>query len=76
MIKGKDIHPERSVYYLGSILIETIKSAKDKELNSISLFHKFCEKEKVSIDMFTLTLDWLFLMGLIESDKGQIKKCF
>ncbi len=76
MIKGKDIHPERSIYYLGAILIEIMKIASDKDLNSISLFHKFCEKEKVSIEMFTLTLDWLFLLGLVESDKGRIKTCF
>lgn len=76
MIKGKDLHPERSIYYLGAILIEIIKSAADKDINSISLFHKFCEREKVSIEMFTLTLDWLFLLGLVESNKGQIKKCF
>lgn len=76
MIKGKDIHPERSIYYLGAVLIETIKAAADKELNSIALFHKFCEREKVSIEMFTLTLDWLFLLGLVENEKGQIKKCF
>lgn len=76
MINGKDIHPERSIYYLGAILIEVLKALTDKELNSISLFHKFCEREKVSIEMFTLTLDWLFLLGLVKNDRGQIKKCF
>lgn len=76
MINNKDIHPERNIYYLGAILLDVIKASKVQQMDFFSLFEKFREKEKLSIDMFTLTLDWLFLLGLLKNNNGQIKKCF
>ncbi|KAA6322613.1 hypothetical protein EZS27_027862 [termite gut metagenome] len=75
MILGKDIHPQRKIYYLGAIVIEILKST-DNRGDFFSLYQQVSEKEKISMNLFTLTLDWLFLFGLIENRKGLIQKCF
>jgi hypothetical protein len=76
MIVGKDIHPERKIYYLGARLIELLKDFPGKEINFFDIYQKLNESEKVSIKLFTLTLDWLFLLKAIDSRNGNIEKCF
>ncbi len=76
MILGKDIHPQRKIYYLGAVIIETIKSTDNKGNDFFSLYQQVSKKEKISMNLFALTLDWLFVLGLIENKKGLIKKCF
>lgn len=76
MILGKDIHPQRKIYYLGSIVIEVLKSTDSKGDDFFSLYNRVNNKEKISLNLFALTLDWLFILGLIENKKGLIKKCF
>ncbi len=76
MILGKDIHPERKLYYLGAQVLGILKKSSKSELDFFYIFQILNESEKVTIKLFTLTLDWLFLLGAIESHKGNIKKCF
>ncbi len=76
MIRSRDIHPQRNIYYLGYILLDIIKSEEAQSFDYIALFEKFCEVEKISINMFTLVLDWLFLLDLVTCEKDKIKKCF
>lgn len=76
MIIGKDIHPERKIYYLGALVLDTLKKSSEKELDFFYIYQKVNENEKVSMKLFTLTLDWLFLLGAINSNKGNIEKCF
>ncbi|MCB9748303.1 MAG: hypothetical protein H6755_07835 [Candidatus Omnitrophica bacterium] len=75
MIVGKDIHPEKEIYYLGALLLEVINDANEKDYDFLDLFHKLNFTKKVSINLFTSTLDWLFLLGVIEQSKGRIYKC-
>ncbi len=76
MIIGKDIHPERKIYYLGALVLDTLKNSSENELEFFNIYQKINENEKVSIKLFALTLDWLFLLGAIDSKKGYIGKCF
>lgn len=77
MIVSKDIHPERDVYYLGAKIIDIVDRTKGKDVNFLDTFQKLNKKEKVSIGLYTLALDWLFLMGAIKrTDKGNLVKCF
>jgi len=76
MIVGKDILPEREIYYLGALLIEILRDFPQTELGFFDIFQKVNERKKVSIKLFTLTLDWLFLLGIIKNNKGNIEKCF
>lgn len=76
MILGKDIHPQRKIYYLGAIVIEILKSTNNEGDDFFSLYEQVSKKEKISMNLFALTLDWLFVLGLIEHKKGLIQKCF
>lgn len=77
MIVSKNISPERDLYYLGSILIDIFQSKNIKEIEYIELYSSFKEKSDIGPNLFLLTLDWLFILGLIKnSDNGKIKRCF
>jgi hypothetical protein len=77
MIVSKDINPERDFYYLGAKIIEIISSIEENSVDFFDVFEKLKVSEKVSVNLFTLTLDWLYLIGAInKSEKGSIVKCF
>ena len=77
MIISKDINPERDFYYLGAKVIEVISSTESKKVNFFDVFEQLNTSERISINLFTLTLDWLYLIGAInKSEKGNIVKCF
>lgn len=77
MIVSRDVNPERDVYYLGSVLIEIISSIPNSEIGFFELFELLNLNLKTSFNLFILTLDWLFLIGVIGyKEKGILKKCF
>ncbi len=76
MIIGKDTHPERKIYYLGALVLDELKKSAEKELDFFNIYQKLNERGKISMKLFTLTLDWLYLLGAINSRKGCIVKCF
>ncbi len=76
MIIDKNINPERDLYYLGGILID-ILSKKRNEIDYLELYKLFNKKQDITINLYSLTLDWLFVLGLVtKGDNGKIKKCF
>ncbi|MDL2257331.1 hypothetical protein LJC06_03915 [Bacteroidales bacterium OttesenSCG-928-I14] len=76
MILGKDINPQKEIYYLGSIVIEVLKLSEKKDNDFFYLYRQVNEKERVSVNLFALTLDWLFILGLINNKNGLIHRCF
>ena len=76
MIISKDIQPERQVYRLGALLIEVLQETSGKFVELFELFERMNFREAVSVNTFMLTLDWLFLLGAVDSSKGYITKCF
>ena len=77
MIISKDINPERDFYYLGGKTIEVLSSSDDKKMDFFTVFEALKTSEDISLNLFTLTLDWLFIIGAIDkSNKGYIVKCF
>jgi hypothetical protein len=77
MIISKDINPERDFYYLGAKTIEILSSTEDDKMDFFSVFEVLKSSEDISLNLFTLTLDWLFIIGAInKSHKGYIVKCF
>ncbi|MCZ8168226.1 MAG: ABC-three component system middle component 6 [Flavobacterium sp.] len=77
MIIDKNINPERDLYYLGGILIDVLENNKIKEVDYMDLYSLFKVKKDVTINLYSLTLDWLFILGLVtKGDKGKIKICF
>ena len=77
MIISKDINPERDFYYLGAKTIEILSSSDDNPLDFFTVFETLKSSEDISLNLFILTLDWLFIIGAINnSQKGYIVKCF
>jgi hypothetical protein len=77
MIVSKDINPERDFYYLGAKTIEILSTTEDEKMDFFSVFDALKSSEDISLNLFTLTLDWLFIIGVIDkSQKGYIVKCF
>ena len=77
MIVNKDITPERDFYYLGAKTIEILSSYEDNKIDFFKVYSELDKSENISINLFILTLDWLYLVGAIEKPvKGNIIKCF
>ncbi|MDD2656246.1 MAG: hypothetical protein PHQ18_01605 [Patescibacteria group bacterium] len=77
MIIDKNINPERDLYYLGGILIEVLQNKENKKIDYMDLYTLINNKKEITINLYSLTLDWLFILGLIVKGKnGKIKICF
>ncbi|WP_241971664.1 ABC-three component system middle component 6 [Yersinia intermedia] len=64
MLLPKDIHPKDCLYYNGGFIIDVLKSFGEIEL--IELFCETVKTTEMSISIFILSLDWLFLIGIVE----------
>lgn len=77
MIVSKNTNPERDLYYLGGKVIEVLNSFTKNEIDYFDLFLSVNESNKVSLNLYSLVLDWLFILGVIKKgNKGLIIKCF
>jgi hypothetical protein len=77
MIVSKNTHPERDLYYLGAKTIEVLNASEQEEWDYLDLYSALIQKKKISFNLFSLVLDWLFILSVIQqSSNGRIKKCF
>ncbi len=77
MIVSKNTNPERDLYYLGGQVIEVLNSITKNEIDYFDLFLSVNKSNKVSLNLYSLVLDWLFILGVIKKgNKGSIIKCF
>ena len=77
MIVNKNVNPERDLYYLGGKVIEVLNSFTKNEIDYFDLFLLVNKSNKVSLNLYSLVLDWLFILGVIKKgNKGLIIKCF
>lgn len=74
MLLPDNIHPEFSVYYNGALVLKALKNQSDVKL--IDLFYEVKKIQDISFSLFTLCLDWLYLIEAVQIDeKGIVKKC-
>ncbi|WP_213074488.1 ABC-three component system middle component 6 [Acinetobacter pittii] len=68
-------NPETSLYYIGSEILK-ILSEYDGDLYLSEIYNKFSKKKKIGLNRLILSLDWLFMIGLVEESKeGKISIC-
>ncbi len=72
MILSRDIHPEKQLYYVGSLVLDALQNASSSKLSYFELFLAVRKKHNLPVRMFTLALDWLFLLGAIHYNNGEI----
>lgn len=78
MIINED-HPNLSIYWLGASLIHILTNSPLEKFDVLYLYDLFKGKTSndISFSYFMLTLDWLYLLNLIElTESGDIKKCY
>lgn len=77
MIINKNINPERDLYYLGGKVIEVLNLFDNIEIDYFELFISVNISNKISLNLYSLVLDWLFILGVVKKgNNGLIVKCF
>ena len=77
MILGKDINPKKQIYYISALILNELKSLDSPEFDFLGIFNSLKTKEKdLTINLYSLSLDWLYLLGAIKKDKNRLIKCF
>ena len=77
MILSNDIKPDRDLYFLGSKVIEVLVDSDEKMVDYFDLFQKINSELEISLNLYILVLDWLFIIGVIKNaENGLIEKCF
>lgn len=74
MLLPENVHPTNSLYFNGAYVLEALRV-----LEKTSLMDLFIESRKLremQMPIFVLTLDWLFLAGLVSCNtSGSIELC-
>jgi hypothetical protein len=74
MLLPDNIHPEHSIYYNGSIVLQELK-LKDKQ-PVFDLYQKVKAVNDMSFPTFMLSLDWLYIIDVAKIDeKGWVALC-
>ncbi|EOX3352232.1 ABC-three component system middle component 6 [Vibrio cholerae] len=77
MIISKNINPDKDLYVIGAHIIDVLKSTKGKSIDYFELYQKLKNHIDVSMQLFSLSVSWLFLLGVIDKNgEGRITKCF
>jgi hypothetical protein len=74
MLLPDNIHPEQTIYFNGAFVLKKIQ-----EHPVIDLFELYLQtkaEQEMSIPVFVLCLDWLFLLNLVSlKDFGKVELC-
>lgn len=74
MLLPDNIHPEHTLYYNGSLVIQELQFSGAQPL--FGLYQKVKEANDMSFPIFLLSLDWLYLIDLAEIDEmGRVLLC-
>jgi hypothetical protein len=74
MLLPRDIDPELSIYYNGSIILKEL--LKKDNVDIMNLFKNIKEENDMSLSTYMLSLDWLFLSDIaIVTESGEVKLC-
>ena len=61
-------NPKNSIYYLGSILLNLMKKNTKNNFGVFDYFEIMNRTHEVSMNRFLLVLDWLYMLGKINTD--------
>ena len=75
MLLPDNIHPELSIYYNGSLILNELKKTSHQTI--MDLYYTIREENGMSFSVFVLSLDWLYLIEAAQiTEEGIVKKCF
>lgn len=80
MILPQDISPEKSIYVLGSRILEILNRMPHKVVDPKTVYDKYINTHheiKITYNYFLYALDWLFLLDVVElTENVKIRKCY
>ena len=75
MLLPENIHPANSLYFNGAYVLEALRKVGEASL--LDLFIESRKLREMQMPIFVLTLDWLFLAGMVScNSSGNIESCF
>jgi hypothetical protein len=74
MLVPDNIHPEQTIYFNGAFVLEAIQ--ENRVMDLLDLYIKTKSKREMSMPVFLLCLDWLFLLDLVTvNNQGKVELC-
>ena len=74
MLLPDNIHPEKSIYFNGAFVIESLK--KNQSFKLLDLYQEVNSKKAMTFSVFILCLDWLYLLDVAKiNNQGEIELC-
>jgi len=74
MLVPDNIHPEQTIYFNGAFVLKTIQ--ENSVLDMLDLYICVTAEREMSMPVFVLCLDWLFLLNLITlNSRGKVERC-
>lgn len=74
MLVPDNIHPEQTIYYNGAFVLKAIKT--HQVMDMLDLYIQTKSEREMSMPVFILCLDWLFLLNLVTmNDNGKVELC-
>lgn len=74
MLLPDNLHPENSIYYNGSIILQVLKN--EDKLEMFELYTRVKEMRDISFPVFVLCLDWLYLVDIAKVKRDRVELCF
>lgn len=72
MIVNVERAPDRSLYYLGGILLTILEQRRIIPIEEILSEIQKQINEKIHIDFIYYALDWLFILSLVKIKEGKV----
>lgn len=74
MLLPDNVHPQNSIFFNGAFVLKAIPIERPIALMDLYLLVQ--EYREISMPVFVLCLDWLYLIGLIHvTDRSEISLC-
>jgi hypothetical protein len=74
MLVPDNIHPEQTIYFNGAFVLKVIR--EHHVMDMLDLYLRTTAVREMSMPVFVLCLDWLFLLNLVMlNDHGEVESC-
>lgn len=74
MLIPDNIHPERTIYFNGAFVLAALQEGRRMDI--FDLYMRTITVRSMSMAVFILCLDWLFLIDLVKvSEHGTVELC-
>ena len=76
MIVSGDVRPEETLYYIGGIILQLLQErSQDQAVFVEELAREARISHDISSSQFLYGMDWLYLMGALSVQSGEVVLC-